>query len=247
MSELNVKTKKQEKTTIEVKEHKVFDGDMKMNIVSTIDLCDIISSLFAPIFNDYYGCKIRINDGHALPYVDLSIPRGAMFVDIFFKDQPMSSEDGSVKNISLRGTNKEAGTDLGSRFLKVNGATHTGRVYEVSKETYEALEEFMPNVGRTRWNEVTQEINSQMSVYGKEEVVVCISGLDLNKIITKIYGDKTEAARYEYIATPSTAIPSKSQEFIIQICQLDLSAVRNLQKTLGVYGANAPQFHQYIR
>ena len=86
-----------------------------------------------------------------------------------------------------------------------------------------------------------------MSVYGKEEVVVCISGLSLNKIITKIYGDITDEGRFEYIANPSTIIPTKTSEFIMQVSQLDLAAVRNLQKALGVYNANAPQFHQYLR
>lgn len=86
-----------------------------------------------------------------------------------------------------------------------------------------------------------------MSAYGKEEVVVCVSGLDLNKLITEIYGDKTDDGRFEYVATPSTMIPGKSNEFIMQVCQLDTGVVREIQRSLGIYAASAPQFHRYTR
>lgn len=245
MSELKTNATKQEKATIEVAEHPVFEGDMKTNIVSSIDMCDIVSSLFAPAFHDYYGCKICINDGRNPMLVNKLVP-GALYVELYFKDQGKAT-DGTWKNINLRGTNSDGRTDLGARFARVNGAQRSGRLYEVTKETYEALEEFTVTGNRTRWNELTQEVGVNMSLYGKEEVVVCITGLDLNKIITKIYGAKTEEGRYEYIATPSTVIPYKTQEFIMQVCQLDLAAVRNLQKTLGIFSADVPQIHQYQR
>lgn len=242
---MDVTTTEQKKATIEVKQHAVFEGDMKTNIISSIDMAEIVSALFAPAFADYYGCKIRINDGYALPEVGNSMPAGALYVDLYFKDQGDVAEGSNAyKNIVARGS-QTAGKDLGSRFMAVNGAGN-GRVYEVTKETYEMLEEFMPRA-KTRWNAHTQEMPTQMSLYGKDEVVVCISGLDLNKIITKVYGAKTKEGRYEYIATPSTVIPAKTQEFIMQVVQLDLAAVRELQNTLGIYNASAPQFHQYNR
>lgn len=246
MSELKVNNIKEEKATVQVVEHRPFEGDMKTNIISSIEMAKIVSSLFASAFSDYYGCNVRVNDGRANPVIANSMPIGSIYVDLYFKDQGEET-DGLFKNVKLRGQNNDGKTDLGSRFLRVNGSINTGRAYEVTKETYDILEEFTFSGNRTRWNEHTQEISTPMSIYGKEEVVVCISGLSLNKIITKIYGDKTEEGRYEYIANPSTIIPSQSQEFIMQVSQLDLSAVRDLQRTLGVYAANAPQFHQYQR
>lgn len=246
MAELKVTNAEVKKATIEVAAHAEFEGDMKTNIVSSIEMAEIVSSLFAPAFSDYYGCNVRINDGRANPVIANSMPLGAIYVDLFFKDQGKAAE-GTWKNINLRGSNDEGKSDLGSRFARVNGTINTGRVYEVTKETYEALEEFTFNGGRVRWNEHTQEIVTPMTAYGKEEVVVCISGLSLNKIITKIYGEKTEEGRYEYIANPSTIIPNKANEFIMQVSQLDLATVRDLQKTLGIYSGNAPQFHQYHR
>jgi hypothetical protein len=216
---------------------------MKTNIISSIDMAEIVSSLFAPAFSDYYGCKIRIHDG-SNPAVMNSMPFGTLYVELFFKDRG-TAIDGAWKNIRVRGSDNTR-TDLGARFFRVNGANTNGRAYDVTKETYEALEAFTVMGNRTRWAELTQEISTNMSVYGaKEEVVVCITGIDLNKVISEIYGNKTEEGLYEYVATPATLIPGKNQEFILQVCQLNKKAVRDLQRDLGIYSPNAPQFHQY--
>lgn len=233
------------KAVIEVQDHPKFEGDMKTNIISTIDMADIVSSLFAPALSDYYGCKFRINDGRN-PVIANSVPFGAIYVDLYFKDQGES--DTGFKTLTPKGQKAPDGSDLASRFMKVNGAMNNSNVYDISKDTFECLEKFVFGNGQNvRWRDRVTEISSTMSVYGKEEVVVEISGLSLNKIITEIYGDKTDDGRFEYIATPSTFIPSSANEFILQISQLDLSAVRNLQKTLGIYTANSPQFHRYSK
>ena len=249
---MKTETKKEQKTTINVVEHSVFEGDMKTNIISSIEMADIVSSMFGPAFSDYYGCNIRVNDGHATPVVAISMPFGALYVDLYFKDRGAAT-GGAMKNIELRGAPKTNGDgskpSLSDRFFQVNSTnncTNTGRVYNVTKETYEALEEFMINGRNTRWAEHTQEIASSMSIIGsKEEVVVCISGLDLNKIITKIYGDVTDNGRYEYVATPSTLIPNKGREFIMQVCQLNKDIVSKIQHEMGIFTPNNPQFHQY--
>lgn len=242
---LHVETNEEKRAKIEVKTHPVFEGDMKTNIISSIDMAEIVSSLFAPAFSDYYGCKIQINDGRGLPGVVNSMPYGALYVDLYFKDHgPVSEGSAAYKNIVARGSKTDGSKDLGARFMAVNGAGN-GRIYTVTKETYEILSDFMRSGNKTRWNEHTQEIATNMSLYGKEEVVVCVSGLDLNKIITEIYGAKTKEGRYEYIATPSTTIPSTNKEFIMQVCQLDLAAVRELENTLGIYSQNSSQFHIY--
>ena len=244
MAEQKITTEASKKATIEVREHPQFTGDMKTNIVTSIEMAETVSSLFAPAFPDYYGCRVCINDGRS-PIIMSTMPFGALYVDLMFKDNGQAPE-GMNKNIVPRGSKMDGSQDLGARFARVNGANN-GRAFEITKTTYEMLEEFMRNGARTRWNEHTQEIVSSMGVYGKEEVIVCITGLDLNRIITKIYGAKTEEGRYEYAASPSTMIPNKSQEFIMQIVQLDLATIRNLQNSLGIYTPNSLQFHQYNR
>lgn len=244
MSNTNpVKSVENTKATLDVVEHPEFKGDMKTNIVTSIEMADIVSSLFAPAFPDYYGCRICVNNGSD-PIVSPTLPYGALYVDLFFKDNGPAPE-GIKKNIVPRGSNNEGKTDIGSRFARVNGSNNA-RAYEVSKTTYEMLEEFVRSNGRIRWQDRTTEISSPMSIYGKDEVVVRIAGLDLNRVITKIYGSKTEDGRYEYQATVSTMIPNKTQEFILQVVQLDLATVRDLQNKLGIYNTASIDFHRYV-
>lgn len=239
------KTKAETKAKINLNEHAPFGGNMKCNLMSSMEMAEIVSSLFGGVFRDYAGCKIRINDGRGLPAVVNTIAPGALYVDLYFKDQSSEKSD-KIANLSIPGKNEEKKGTLGERYTRVMG-TIPGRTYQVSKETYECLEEFMFNGARTQWNNHTQEITTQMNPYSKDEVLLTISGLDLNKIIAKIYGTKTEEGRYEYMATPSTVIPNKTEEFIMTVTQLDLETVTDLQNTLGIYTSNAPTFHQYHR
>ena len=248
MSEIKATKTEETKAKINVNEHAPFGGNMKCNLMSSMEMAEIVSSLFGGVFRDYAGCKIRINDGRGLPAVVNTIAPGALYVDLYFKDQSADTSSDKIATLSIAGKKKE-GEDkasLSERYTRVMG-TIPGRMYVVSKETYECLEEFMFNGPRTQWNNHTQEITTQMNPYSKDEVLVTISGLDLNKIIAKIYGTKTEEGRYEYMAAPSTVIPNKTEEFIMTVTQLDLETVTDLQNTLGIYTSNAPTFHQYHR
>ena len=244
MSNLKVDNTEKTKASIEVTDHLEFKGDMKTDIISSIDMADVVSSLFAPAFADYYGCKICINNGRN-PTMAAKLPYGMLYVDLFFKDQGMATGKG-WKNIQARNSSNNENLSMGDRFQMVNG-TGNARAYNVTPQTYEALEEFMLSGSHTRWAEHTTETPISMSVYGKNEIVVCISGLVLNKVITKIYGDKTADDRYEYDVTLSNLIPHKNDEFLIQVCQLSVSAVRNMERVMGIYSANSPQFHRYQR
>lgn len=249
---MKAETVKQEKIRIEVMEHTKFEGDMKTNLVSSIEMAETINSLFGPAFTDYHGCVVRINNGDN-PIVTQSMPYGTIYVDLYFKEKNFSNK--GIKNLTRRGQiNKGDHTDVKNGSVSAaayfavnatNNGTNSGHVYEVTKETYEALEEFMLS-SNVRWMEHTQEISSGMGIIGsKEESVVCISGLSLDKILSKIYGTKTADGEYEYVSTPSTMIPGRNKEFIMQVCQLDLAAVRKLQRELGIYNSASIDFHVY--
>lgn len=257
-NELKVETTKHEKTVIEVAEHTAFEGDMKTNLISTIDMADIVSSMFLPVFADYYGCDIRVNDGQDPALFNNSpVPNYSIYVTLYFKDR--GSNKDAIKNLKRRGAPepKEAvdvdgnkTNNLAKRFSNVNSlhnAANNGRVYDVTPETYEALEEFMyTNPNRNiHWKDYTREISNNMNILGnKEEALVCITGLSLDKILTKIYGKKTDEGEFEYATSPSTAIPYQPKQFIVQVCQLNKETVRKLQRDLGVGSPNAygPQY-----
>lgn len=252
MSELVTKTvegTKEKPASIEILEHPTFEGDLKTTFMSSTEMCDIVSSLFLPAFSDYHGCEIYVaGRGQSVPVIDNN-PQlmGQLCVDLYFKDREKDFAS-SWKNLELiEGKKDTSKMSILDRYERINGITtsKTGRVYNVTKETYEALDKFMFNSGSNiRWNDYTQEIVQQSTVYGKEEIYVRISGLSLNKIITEIYGDKTKDGIYEYIAFATTIIPNQqSREFVLQVCQLDQEAVRRLQRILGVTNG-ALNFHR---
>lgn len=260
MSNLKTETTKKEKMTIDVVDHIHFEGDMKTNLLSSIDMAEIVSSLFSNAFADYYGCNVRMNTGNTAtvnPVIANTLPIGAIYVDIYFKDRGNVNTN-AIKNLKLRGQvdvaksdNDDKSNNMAARFFAVNATNNgasNGRVYDVTKETYEALEEFMYSGinHNIRWVDYTQEISSNMGIIGtKEEAVVCITGLSLDKILTKIYGSKTDEGEFQYVATPSTMIPFRNNEFIMQVCQLNLAVVRKLHRDLGINNVGNAQFHVY--
>lgn len=253
---IKVEVNTPKKTVIDVAEHTVFEGDMKTNLVSTIDMADIVSSLFSSAFADYQGCDIRINNGqNPVLFNNSPVPKYGIYVTLYFKDHGSSNKP--IKNLKRRGVAepKEAvGADgnktnnLAKRYAAVNethNMNHNGRTYDVTAETYEALEEFMYTTNHNiRWSDYTQEVSNNMNILGtKEEAIVCITGLSLDKILTKIYGQKTDEGEFEYAASPSTAIPYRADQFIIQVCQLNKETVRKLQRDLGFGSVNyGPQY-----
>ena len=246
-----IKRTNEEKIEIIIDDHPEFEGNLKTMILSSSDMCEKVSALFASFFYDYAGCKVRVNDGRANPVVANSIPYGNIYVDLYFKDMGKVPEGCNIiKNITPIGGSsdkKEEKDSLLARYMRVNGA-RTGRAYNVSDDTFKTLNNLMGlTYNNSRWLERTQEMVTNYSVYSKEEIVVCISGLDLNTILSKIYGVKDEDGRYEYSATPSTVIPSSADEFIMHVAQLNTNIVSELRAKLGIYTANSPSFHSYRR
>ena len=248
---LNPSIETKDKLRINLPQNLEFAGDLKTQLITTIDMAELIGEMFSAVMPDYYGCRIRINDGRIDSGYPTSITStmefGSLYVDLYLKDSKGNSDHKNLKrNGETATTEKGEKPSLSSRFVSVVGA-QSNRAFTVTPETYEILEEFMPMGARTRWAEHTAEIFTQINApYGQNEVVVVISGLSLNALITKLYGKKTEEGQFEYMATASTAIPYRSTEFIMQVAQLNADTVRKLQRTLGVYTPNT-SIHTYNR
>lgn len=251
---------------IDVRQNEKFEGDMKTMITSSIEVSDLISNFFGTIFNDYRGCKVCINDGSsAFPNVATSMPFGALYVDLYFKYSGNDKvKPGTVKSVwksnvpeSVMNSNKSYDSEtpeknnsekkpvsISDRYMQMVHSNSNSRSFVINKPTYDILSKYVATGSNTRWIERTHEIISG-NVYGKDEIVICISGIDLNALISDIYGEKGSDSKYEYCATPAAQIPYKTSEFVILICQLKTEAIRQLQETLGIYQGNPIQYHQY--
>lgn len=249
-----INTERRTKASFKVSKVLPFNGDMKTNLLTSIEMCDRISALFGSVFSDYDGCNIRINNGTApgvAPIILDTIPLGSIYVDIAFKDKPKREGDERFKSIHLRGTDTKAPEEnnLAQKYFAINAMiapNASGRIYDVDRETYEALEEFMPYTN-VRWAAHTQEIATSIGVYGnKEEAVVYITGLSLEKILAKMYGNVDDNGNaIDYSAIPANRIPTSSSEFIIQVSRLNMQVVSKLQRELGMGGYVTTGYHKY--
>ena len=81
-------------------------------------------------------------------------------------------------------------------------------------------------------NDLTSETCSNFGFYGatNQEIVVCITGLDLEKIINEIYGERTDEGIFQYQATPVQIVANVNGEYVVQITQLDVRKLDDLRK-----------------
>lgn len=320
---------KKDKHTIQVNEIVPFEGNMKSRFMTSMDLSDVISSLFAGVMDDFCGCKVKINDGNTSYYqqgsnngvVNAIVPimedfkrankgPGNLYVDLYFKfngydlasfdfESPKTAEaleleinreeiyykhksiipvsvdteraavlakakkrlaalkkseeeakDTSEKKEEKKTTSTpvKTGTNISERYLNLMNNKSQGTTFKVLPHTYEMLEEFMPLGADTRWGVHTFETTSGMSMYNsREEIVVYVTGLDVDKILAKIHGTRDENGIYEYRCLPSTTIANRIDEFVVTVQQLDTNIVRTLTESIGVYRSTPSIFHPAVR
>lgn len=224
--------------------HAVEILDFKSNVESmhknTIELTEIVSSLFKNAFRDYVGCKIRVNTGNIneLPnFVQNEIPLGRLYVSLYFKDRSNDPDraDCPIKNLKLRYTANSEGRSIFNTLNAISGK-NAGRMFEVEEDTYEALDpfRFFPN-RKTNWNLLTIE---KSSVYGfnvanSQENLVEITGLDLEKILSEVYGTRSEEGVFQYQAVPVQIVANVNGEYVVQISKLNVNTLNDMRKQMG--------------
>lgn len=254
--------------SIEVVEHQPFPEDFKTASMSTAQLADIISSFFKPVFSDYAGCRVCVYLGKtgngiaANPAAGkLNLPAGAVYVDLFFRDN--APGDG-IKSLSVVGGHKDTfkkntkkvskdnpTENLTARIISQNRVANiasNGITYEVSDETYQMLEPFrfnQSNINPIRWADQKTEIFAPMHPNSsKHEAVVCISCLDVNAIVSAIYGtdEGDKKNKYAYTVSPTTPIPLNN-EYLVHIVQMDTDVISRTSAELGMNMVNNIGFH----
>lgn len=219
---------KREPLKLELEETLEFDGVLKSKISTTLDLCTTINELFKPIFVDYEGCVI------------LPDSVGNLGLFLYFKDINRYPAEGQYKALQLLGQ-KKCNTTAMQRINNFNTRTRS-KTYELTDDCKDLLSEFMPNnKGKINWNsfvvEQTQNEGSMYSIY------VRVAGLDLNKIIGKLYGRKNKAGNpVEYCIQLKNPVgyagmmnPQLQNNYMVIIQQLDTNEVRELCKSMGLY------------
>ena len=222
------KTDKRE-PIITVEETQEFDSLLKSKITTTFDLAKTINGLFRPIFSDYEGCLIAPDQF------------GVLQLSLYFKDKgdPGTSQ---IKNLESV-IQKADKSDAMARIRNIN-RMNSSQKYDLSDLTKEALSEFMfgynPNNNqKINWKQHVTELTERQQ-YNAYSVYVRVSGLDIMKVIKKIYGNKLENGSYiDYQATiikPTVAnnAGGVNSNFLINISQLDTKQVEKLCMEVGM-------------
>lgn len=231
---------------VEVVEKLTFDPNVKVCFINTIELASIVDDLFGPAMRDYVGCKIRINDG-SLKVPEASwIPYGKLYVSLYFKDCSNTTKKYPINNVIVRSAGQK-----GSKFnsLVMMYGMNSGRMFDITPETYEALEKYrFMQERKVNWNHLTSETWTNFGYYGStnSEIVACITGLDLERIINEVYGDRTDDGIFQYQAVPVQFVANTNGEYVVQITQLDVRKLDDMRRQLGgpVTGG---EFHRYMK
>lgn len=254
MSNNNATVKKEEKKplSIELVEPIEFKSNMGCMIKNTGEVAKIVDCLFGPVMRDYIGCKVALNNGQLVGPLSSEVPLGRLFVSLFFKDRSKTNDKDLIPNVALRGAHDDK-TEDGKKKRNILGTlnrmsgSNVGRMYDVLNETYELLDKyrFYPN-RKVQWSTMTTEIVSDYGYPGtyNQEIVVQISGLDLNRILCDIFGGKTAEGNFQYDSSVINYIRYSNADLLVQITRLDVDTLGEINHSLGG-PVERVEFHQY--
>lgn len=227
-----------------------FQKHMEGRITSTLDLKNLVGQLFTACFNDYVGCNIYVMDGSIVLPGDIVrfMTPGSLYVDIYFEKNASKARSGILDNLE---TPKESNSGLNRLRNVCNNNT---RMWYLTKETKEALLEFLPGSNMRGYNPCwdirsVEEAVSNSNIYAQPTVCLKVIGLDLNAIVAKIYGTKEDPddpkskVIYDYQCMPIARSnkgmvygyrPDARTEFVVQILRNNLSIIGATQDALGV-------------
>jgi len=201
-----------------------FDGLIKSKLTTTISLGKMIYDLFKSTFPEYEGCVIQPNQ------------YGILQVTLYFKDNGKLTNHKAVKAVAPVGSS-QARNSAYDRIASLN-QRFSSKKFELTKDAKDILEEFYWTKGnqKVQWNQFVTEIVSQD--YNGYSVHLKVTGLDITKILRKIYGSKVDGSRVDYAVSIVKPIGMDGtgllQNYLISIQQLDTREVENLAKEVGV-------------
>ena len=202
-----------------------FDGVMKSKLTTTISLSKTINQLFRPVFSDYEGCIIAPDQF------------GQLQVALYFKDKGHAMNSDSIKSL-VPVTERVQGSSPIDRIMKIN-LRNSAKSYDISKDTKDILSEFIYTRGNAKVNWNQHIIEQTERNYNGYSIYVKMIGLDLVRIVRKIYGGKLDGSRIDYnisIIKPigMDVTGGMNQNYLINIQQLDSKEVERLASEIGV-------------
>jgi len=201
-----------------------FDGLIKSKLITTIGIGKLVWELFKPVFPEYEGCIIQPDQ------------YGQLQITLYFKDKGKLTDTNALKAVTPIGLNQHSSSAY-EKIAAINQRFSASK-FELTKDAKEILGEFywVRNNGKVQWSQVVNEVTSQD--YNGYSVHLKVTGLDLTRVLRKIYGFKIDGARVDYSVSIIKPIGMDNtgllQNYLISIQQLDTREVENLAKEVGV-------------
>lgn len=187
----------EEEYVIDVSPRKFISWQNKMR-TDTDELASVISSIFSKVFHDYVGCRVKCRK---------DVFNRDIFDTIFvFRDNPTPVPDGMVKatldlvNVASQQNNSNYSSDKKLNYLTMMGtfnARSEGKTFTLTDEAKKVLLPYMGYINNQKptlkniENVINTTIESSINpLYGNgtEIISVIISGIDIYKLLKKIYG-----------------------------------------------------------
>lgn len=194
-----------------------FDGTVKSKTTTTVKFSHLVNQLFKVAFDDYTGCQIVPDQ------------TGRLQVSLFFR-AGATTKTSMVQPIDT--VNKHSTTT--QKLQAIHNRSISAQKFEMTEYGKEIMEDFIfPNAGNGKynWNQLSFEVaESTMTGYA---VYLKIVGLNLNKIISTIYGKGSDETRFEYDVQIIRPLPM-GQNYLISIQQLNCADVEELCREFGM-------------
>lgn len=186
----------EEEYVIDVTPREFISWQNKMR-TDTDELASVISSIFSKVFHDYVGCRVKCRK---------DVFNRDIFDTIFvFRDNPAPVPDGMIKaTLNLVDVNSQQNNDHNNdkklNYLTMIGifnARSEGKTFTLTDEAKAILLPYMGYINNQKpslknmENCINTTIESNINpLYGNntEIISVIVSGIDVYKLIKKIYG-----------------------------------------------------------
>ena len=206
-------------------EQQEFDGLLKTKLTTTTDVAKMVNRLFKPVFSDWEGCLILPNNA------------GGFDTFLYFKENGVKDPNKltALEHVVQANTNN---LTMSQRIQNLN-LRYKNKTYELSRDAKDILKEFMPQEknGKVKWNNFVVEKTQQE--YNGYSVHVQITGVDIMKIIRKIYGAQVDGKRTDYTMKVERGIGVVNQQgffanYLVTIMQLDVREVEKIAQSVGM-------------
>jgi len=227
-TEVNQNSKKEDDYKIDI-EPIEFDGLLKTKLTTTMTLGADINRLFRTLFSDYEGCVIAPNNYN-----------GALEAVLYFKDKAkIARADGKFTAVIPRMEKVRSRENTSFSQIQVFNARTNTKQYDVTEEFKGLMAQFVNNHGKKPdWNSMVFELKNTINQMGAYDILVEVRGLDLYRILKKVYGDKNGDTKVDYNISLIRSIGAGDvgafKNFLISIQQLDSKELEKLAYEVGM-------------